>query len=310
MELIILSKNRCRARKIAFSTYWLVAGLLVLLAMITATFLAGGYLSFRYSGNAVAILYQETKLAQQQELDDQRADVQEARIEAQENLDALAARLSKLQGHIMRLDALGARLASMANLDDIDFAVTEPLGMGGPAPTTLEKSLGVSDFIAQLERLDHEIEDRSDKLVAMESMLMDNALRNKTLPDGIPVDSGWISSVFGWRTDPITGRREFHEGIDFAGRPKLEVTAVAAGIVTWSDKRIGYGNMVEINHGNGYVTRYAHNRENLVVVGDRVEKGQAVAIIGSSGRSTGTHVHFEVLLNGEHVDPKKYISVN
>ncbi|MBI4005876.1 MAG: M23 family metallopeptidase, partial [Gammaproteobacteria bacterium] len=181
---------------------------------------------------------------------------------------------------------------------------------GGPALTEFQKTLQVSDFIAQLEQLSLEIEDRGDKLAAMESMLIANTLENKTLPTGIPVPGGWMSSLFGWRTDPISGKREFHEGIDFAGNPKVLVTAVAAGIVTWSDRRNGYGNMVQINHGNGYVTRYAHNKMNLVTVGDKVEKGQPIAIIGSSGRTTGTHVHFEVVHNGEHVDPKKFISVN
>ena len=310
MELIILSKNQSSASRISFNSYWLFASMLFLILLLVAVFLAGGYYSFKYSKNAVAILYQETKIAQHQELDDQRVMIREAQQEAQDNLDALAARLSKLQGHIMRLDALGARLASMAKINEIDFSVTEPLGMGGPDRSKLERSLGVSDFIEQLEQLNHEIEDRSDKLAAIESLLLDNALQDKTLPGGVPVAGGWISSLFGWRPDPISGKREFHEGVDFAGRPQMQVTAVAAGIVTWSGWRQGYGNMVEINHGNGYVTRYAHNKENLVTVGGKVEKGQPVAVIGSSGRSTGTHVHLEVLFNGEHVDPKKYISLN
>ena len=141
-------------------------------------------------------------------------------------------------------------------------------------------------------------------------MLMDKSVQNKTLPEGEPVASGWISSLFGWRTDPINGKREFHEGIDFASKADTRVVAVASGIVTWSGRRAGYGNLVEISHGNGYVTRYAHNRKNLVAVGDKVDKGQPVAIMGSTGRSTGTHVHFEVVRNGKPVDPKKYISVN
>ncbi len=310
MELIILSKRRANASRMTFSAYWLAAMAGGLLLLMVAAFFAGGYYSLEYSTNAIAMMHQEAKLERHEELDQQWLAINEARQEAQNNLDAMAARLSKLQGHIMRLDALGARLAAMANLQDIDFNIAEPLGMGGPAPTERERSLDVPDFLAQLEQLSHEIRDRGDKLAAIESMLMDNELQDKTLPDGMPVESGWVSSLFGWRTDPISGKREFHEGVDFAGKPMTQVTAVAAGIVTWSDRRPGYGNMVEINHGNGYVTRYAHNKENLVVVGDRVEKGQAVAIIGSSGRSTGTHVHFEVTLNGEHVDPKKYISEN
>ena len=236
--------------------------------------------------------------------------IDDAKREAQNNLDALAARLSKLQGHVMRLDALGARLAKMAKLEDIVFNAREPIGMGGQYPEAQQTSLQVSDFVQQLEQLSIEIGDRSDKLAAMETMLMDKAVQNKTLPEGIPVAAGWISSLFGWRTDPITGKREFHGGIDFASRDNAQVVAVASGIVTWSGRRSGYGNMIEISHGNGYITRYSHNRTNLVAVGDKVDKGQPVAIMGSTGRSTGTHVHFEVMRNGESVNPKKYISVN
>ena len=310
MQLIIITKRKSSAKKLAFGPYWVICCSIFITLIISAAFYAGVYFSLKYSTNSIALKYQKVKQANQKELDDQHMLIAEARKDAQENLDVLAARLSKLQGHIMRLDALGARLATMANLNDIDFDVTEPLGMGGPKPYKNTRSLGVPDFLRQLEQLGEEIDDRSDKLAAMETMLMDTALHNKTLPDAMPVSNGWISSLFGWRTDPITGKREFHEGIDFASRPKSLVRAVAAGIVTWSDRHSGYGNMIEINHGNGYVTRYAHNKRNLVVVGDKVEKGQPIAEIGSTGRSTGTHVHFEVMHNGENVDPKKYISVN
>ena len=310
MELIVIFNKQYQARRIAFGSYRIVACLVAILLLCAGAFYTGGYYSLEYSSNTVALMYQKTKMLHHEELSRQRTIISEAKREAQNNLDALAARLSKLQGHIMRLDALGDRLARMARLDDIDFSVAEPLGMGGPYPAEKQTSLQVSDFVQQLEQLSNSIDDRSDKLAAMETMLMDKAVQNKTLPEGIPVVTGWISSLFGWRADPITGKREFHEGIDFASKQNTKVVAVASGIVTWSGRRTGYGNMIEISHGNGYVTRYAHNRENLVVVGDKVEKGQPVAIMGSTGRATGTHVHFEVVRNGTPVDPKKYISVN
>ena len=310
MQLIIITKRKSSARKLSFGPSRIIYCSVLFSLVISAAFYAGAYFSLEYSTNTLALKYQKVKQANREELEKQHILIEETRKDAQENLDVLAAHLSKLQGHIMRLDALGARLASMANLNDIAFDVNEPLGMGGPKPFKYTRSLGVPDFLQQLEQLGEEIDDRSDKLAAMETMLMDTDLHDKTLPDTMPVSSGWISSLFGWRTDPINGKREFHEGIDFASRPKSLIKAVAAGIVTWSDKYSGYGNMIEINHGNGYVTRYAHNKKNLVVVGDKVEKGQPIAEIGSSGRSTGTHVHFEVMHNGENVDPKKYISVN
>jgi len=310
MELIILSEKRCKTSKILLGRNNILAVCLLLFLITVGAFCVGSYFTLKYSANAIVVMYKQEKMMHKQEIEQQRTMIDQAKREAENNLDALATRLSKLQGHIMRLDALGARLAAMADIDDIEFNVMEPLGMGGPALTEFQKSLQVSDFIAQLEQLSLEIEDRDDKLAAMESMLIADTLEDKTLPTGIPVPGGWMSSLFGWRADPISGKREFHEGIDFAGNPKALVIAVAAGIVTWSDRRNGYGNMVQINHGNGYVTRYAHNKMNLVAVGDKVEKGQPIAIIGSSGRTTGTHVHFEVVHNSEHVDPKKYISVN
>lgn len=310
MELIIISKRLNSARKLTLNSWWLAAVFALSVIVTIASFYAGAYFSLEISSNISAVKYQQTRQEQLEQLKQQRLEVEQAKREAEDNLDALAARLSKLQGHVMRLDALGARLASMAELDDINFDVNHPPGMGGPRGSLPESSLKVADFIGQLDELALVIEDRTDKLTAMETMLMNNDLQDKTLPDGSPLQGGWISSLFGWRTDPISGRKMFHEGIDFASKPSTLVSAVATGIVTWSGRHKGYGNMVEINHGNGYVTRYAHNKQNLVAVGDKVEKGQVIAIIGSSGRSTGTHVHFEVVQNGKHVDPRKFNSVN
>lgn len=310
MELVILFNKPSRAIRITIGTFRLTAGLLLILMLCAGSFYAGGYYSIGGASNVLSAQYQMENRRQLEETARLRLMINEAKAEAQYNLDALAARLSQMQGHIMRLDALGARLASMANLDDIEFDIAQPLGMGGPEPSPAQTSLEISDFLHQLDQLGNTLDDRSDKLAAIEVMLMDKSVQSKTLPAGVPVKQGWISSLFGWRADPLTGKREFHGGIDFAGSQNTEVIAVASGVVTWSGKRAGYGNLVEISHGNGYLTRYAHNRKNLVAVGDKVEKGQAVAIIGSTGRTTGTHVHFEVVRNGEYVDPKKYISVN
>ena len=310
MEIILILNKQYRARRITLGTYRLASCVFTVLLLCSGAFYAGGYYSLEYSSNTASMMYQKAKLAQQAQISQQHAMIDEAKRDAQNNLDALAVHLSKLQGHIMRLDALGDRLAKMARLDDIEFNVIEPIGMGGPEPVTPQISLQVSDFVQQLEQLNNEINDRSDKLGAMETMLMEKAVQNKTIPEGMPVATGWMSSLFGWRADPITGKREFHEGIDFASKENTQVLAVASGIVTWAGGSLGYGNMLEISHGNGYLTRYAHNKKILVAVGDKVEKGQPVAIMGSTGRSTGTHVHFEVVRNGVPVNPKKYISIN
>ncbi|NIM29020.1 MAG: peptidoglycan DD-metalloendopeptidase family protein, partial [Gammaproteobacteria bacterium] len=165
----------------------------------------------------------------------------------------------------------------------------------------------VPDFLASLENLVRQLEDREPKLAVVEGTLMNRKLHAEVFPTGRPVKKGWISSVFGWRNDPINGKRAFHEGIDFAGRAESEVVAVAAGVVVWSGRRWGFGNTVEINHGNGYTTLYAHNEKNLVKVGETVKKGQVLALLGSTGRSNGPHVHFEVRRNGKAVNPIKFV---
>ncbi len=244
------------------------------------------------------------------ELDKQQASVNAAKRNAEKNLDALSARLSTLQAHLLRLDTLGSRLVNIANMSDIEFNMLESPGLGGPALMKDQNSLGVIDFIEALQSIGERIEDRSEKFSAMESMLMDSNIQSQVRPEGTPVSGGWTSSVFGWRTDPISGKKDFHEGIDLAGKSGSMVLSVAAGIVTWSGRHSGYGRMIEISHGNGYVTRYAHNKKNLVVVGDKVDKRQNIAVMGSSGRSTGPHVHFEVVHNGKHVNPRKFVSIN
>jgi len=221
----------------------------------------------------------------------------------------MASRVSLLQGHIMRIDALGSRLADMAHLDDIEFGVMNTPGMGGPVSDSVQQSSSINDLAEKLDSIQITLNDRREKLTAMESMLIDRTLQNQTLPEGLPALGGWMSSLYGRRSDPINGKNEFHQGVDFAGKPDTPITAVATGIVIWSGPRYGYGNLVEISHGNGFTTRYAHSRKNLVTVGEKVDKGEIIALMGATGHSTGTHVHFEVLRYGKHLNPRRYLSL-
>jgi murein DD-endopeptidase MepM/ murein hydrolase activator NlpD len=251
----------------------------------------------------------DLSIAMQSELEAQRLRIEEATRTAEENMDALALRLGKLQAHVMRLDALGQRLTTMAKLDKGEFDFEHPPAQGGPEsgkddPVT---SLAVPDFLKTLDDLSHQLEDRSQQLAVLEDMMMNRKLDEEVVPAGRPITRGWLSSYYGKRTDPFTGRRAHHSGIDFAGKLGSDVVAVAAGVVTYAGRRSGYGNLVEINHGKGYSTRYGHNKEILVKVGDTVKKGQVISKMGTTGRSTGPHVHFEVLYNGRAVNPIKYI---
>jgi murein DD-endopeptidase MepM/ murein hydrolase activator NlpD len=156
-------------------------------------------------------------------------------------------------------------------------------------------------------RLDNSLDSRESQLKVLQSMLADNKLKSERTVAGRPIVKGWMSSEYGMRTDPFHGDKRWHGGVDFAGRKGSDIIAVASGVVTWSGERSGYGKMVEVNHSDGFVTRYAHNSENIAKLGAIVKKGELIAKMGSSGRSTGPHVHFEVFKNGRTVDPASYI---
>ncbi len=310
MELILVSNNQNRTFRLPIGLLGILFVGLLFLTLVGGIFHIGSKIATSQAEASYSVLDAQKENLWKHELEKQQANIDSAKKDAEKSLDALSARLSTLQAHLLRLDALGSRLIDIANMSGKEFNMLEPPGLGGPQIMTEQSSLGVIDFIEALQAVSQKIEDRSDKFVAMESMLLDSNVQAQILPEGSPVTGGWTSSLFGWRTDPISGRKDFHEGIDLAGRSGSNVSSVAAGIVTWSGRHSGYGNMIEISHGNGYVTRYAHNKKNLVVVGAKVEKGQNIAVMGSSGRSTGPHVHFEVVHNGRHVNPRKFVSIN
>jgi hypothetical protein len=240
-------------------------------------------------------------------LEEQRQQVVSARRDLQQRLDAIASRVGQMNAHVIRLDALGRRLTEMANLDKGEFNFDSPPAVGGPEGL-VEGAVGSTDLTAMLDDLTRQIKDRERQLSVLESMISTRNLSRQIVPGGRPVTQGWISSYFGHRADPFTGRKAFHRGVDFAGPAGSQVVAVASGVVTYTKERFGYGKTVEINHGNGYVTRYAHNQRVLVSVGATVQKGQPIALIGSTGRSTGPHLHFEVLKQGRAVDPMTFVA--
>ena len=237
-----------------------------------------------------------------------RRQVAQSRSAASESLDALAIRLGELQARVLRLDALGYRLVSMAGLDEEEFQFSVRPALGGPSPTGGGESPSVPDFLDELDSLGLQLEDRAPKLQVIESALMSARLQEEASPSGRPIKQGWLSSPFGWRNDPMTGRRAFHRGLDFSGPYGSDVVAVASGVVSRVEHHFGnLGNMIEVDHGRGYATRYAHNDEILVSLGEKVNKGQLIALLGNSGRSTGPHVHFEVHVNDKAINPIDFV---
>ncbi len=241
------------------------------------------------------------------ELQQQREQIEITRKTTQANIDALTQRLGQLQGHVTRLNALGNKLVKMADIDASEFNFDDQPALGGPETGHEGMAPIAPDLIEAIEALAAQLEDRERQLQVLDHVIMSRNLQNEVFPAGRPVNKGWISSYYGMRSDPFSGRPQFHKGMDFAGKRGSDIIAVGGGMVTWAGKRYGYGNMVEINHGNGYITRYGHAQEVLVTEGQAVKKGQAVALIGSTGRSTGPHVHFEVLKDGKSVNPSKFI---
>jgi len=275
------------------------------LGLFLAVPLVSGYVGYRWASNG-SFTGGNLPAKLQAELMEQRKEVEQAKRTAEENLAALTMRLGQMQAHVIRLDALGQRLTKVAGLDKGEFDFNQPPAQGGPESGE-GTAMQLPDFLKQLDALSNQLDDRGQQLSVLETMLVNQSAQAELKPKGAPTDSAYISSTFGVRTDPFTGKLAFHKGVDLAGKEGTQVDSVGAGVVTWAGARLGYGNLVEITHGNGYVTRYGHNEKVLVKVGDMVKKGQAIALMGSTGRSTGPHVHFEVYFNGQAVDPMKYI---
>jgi murein DD-endopeptidase MepM/ murein hydrolase activator NlpD len=308
MNIIVFSRQQGRARQFDLGSPTLLGmSAVVLTVVLGGVFAAGSWVGAEWARAQPGreLLRWSTDLVHQ------RQDVEGARQVLQQKVDALALRVGQMNAHVIRLDALGKRLTDMANLNkgEFDFDSTPPVG-GAEQPYAVSQPAAVPFLADMLDRLSRQITDRERQLGALENVILTRELRHDVYPQGRPVLQGYISSFFGQRVDPFSGYTAFHPGVDFAGAAGAQVLAVATGIVTWSGDRFGYGNLVEINHGNGYVTRYAHNSMNLVKVGETVQKGQAVSEIGSTGHSTGPHVHFEVLRNGSPVDPMVFINQN
>jgi murein DD-endopeptidase MepM/ murein hydrolase activator NlpD len=237
----------------------------------------------------------------------ERKSLEVAGQESQAQLDAFAGRVGEMQAEILRLNALGERLVEMADLDPEEFDFDNPPPVGGPDGTLPSRGTSLDELMGDATDVLSLINDRKRKLDELEHSIMEKDLKKHATPSGWPIRAGYISSKFGYRKHPIRHRAHFHTGVDFASKRGTPVRATADGLVVFSGWRSGYGRLVEIRHMDGLVTRYAHNQKNLVKQGEMVEKGQTIARLGSTGRSTGPHVHFEVRVDGRAVNPLKYV---
>jgi murein DD-endopeptidase MepM/ murein hydrolase activator NlpD len=243
----------------------------------------------------------QARLAQQQQ------EIAQVRREARAEVNALTSRLAELQSRMTRLDALGKRLIERAGLDSSEFDFSRPPGVGGLAPSHQGQGVSTGAIAQQADTLAEQMKDRQNQLSVIRRVLAERQLERAAEPAGDPVASGWMSSAYGYRKDPFTGKKTWHDGVDFAGREGSPIEAVGAGVVSYAGKRWGYGRLVEITHGDGYVTRYGHNQKIVVEAGEIVRRGDKIAEMGSTGRSTGPHVHLEVLKDGESVNPWEFV---
>jgi len=301
MNIIIFPRPRTRFTYVTNLRGWDKIGEFLGLIIFSTVLLGGGY-ALGVSLGHKAIL-SEWKI----DIIEQKERLHTVKQESQTQIDALTTKVGSLQVHVNRIDALGNMLVSMANIDAEELSFDSTPGIGGPhlgidSDTQVDMKIGTT-----LAKIDTELEKRERQLQVLNDLLMDQKIEQETYPQGRPVIHGWISSYFGKRQSPFTGKFEMHRGIDFAGRPGSDVIAVAGGIVSRASKDGSYGFLVEIDHGNGHATRYGHNQMPLVQAGEAIKRGQVIAKLGSTGRSTGPHVHFEILKDGVQVDPMPYV---
>lgn len=305
LNIIILTDRHGAARALTLSLPVIVAGLVALLALpVAAAVLTWSVLSSAPQPS----IQQNSEAAWQQEL----AELEQTgsgRDESQAQLERMTQQLARLQTRLMRLDALGERLTELADMSDGEFDFNNDPGMGGPELPKSSMYYEGPDVQSVLDQLADRIDDRTQQLNLLERLMMNRSVDSNALLDFMPVHEGYITSGFGRRSDPITGRIAMHTGLDFSAPRGTPIYAVGAGVVTFSARNGAYGNMVEIAHGDGYKTRYAHAHSLMVEVGDLVSKGQQIATVGSTGRSTGPHLHLEVYRNGMAVNPARYIAL-
>jgi murein DD-endopeptidase MepM/ murein hydrolase activator NlpD len=300
LQIILISDRLARARSVSLSLRHLIGSALLALAMVLGATAALYWLTLRYAAEVPLPALQRLVLSAHE------AETERSRAFVQQNLNAMAVKVGEMQAQLTRLDALGERLSSLAGIRDFRFS--EAPGLGGAAPTLMPpQNLSLTDFSEKLTLLSRQVESRNDMLGVLEAQLFEQAVKKKLMPTMMPVAAPYNASGFGRRVDPFTGQWAMHEGIDFLADLGSPIVAAAGGVVVFAGLHPQYGYMIDIDHGNDLVTRYAHCSKLLVREGDVVHRGRKIAEVGSTGRSTGPHLHFEVRFRGAAQNPGKFL---
>lgn len=304
MNLLIVNKSGIGAKNIHIPSFVIALSIVLFLVLISSLAYTIHHLN---QPNGIQQLSQH--LAPQLEGDDQlyalvqlqKQELEQTQLEAQSQVEALSLRLAKMQAQVMRLEQLGQKLVKVAKLNKKEFDFNDNPAIGGPNMIQLpELEKRIASVLAELDS-------KESQLTVIETLIEQRIMSNLQKPKGKPTQKGWISSYFGQRKDPFTGRQSMHRGIDVAGKEGEKIVATANGVVTWAEERSGYGKLIEVDHGNGLLTRYGHCESIDVEVGQQVMQGESLGTIGSTGRSTGPHIHYEVIKNGVKVNPLKYV---
>jgi len=299
MQIILLTKGK--KKTISFSENHKKTILVLMSGFILSL---AGY--FYLPNTAEAELTEQSKKASN-ELLAQRVELERMREKTTNTLDNMALRVGQMQAQLTRLNAVGKHLAKKAKLNSQEFNFDELPAIGSAEVTGSNESFTQNQLLHDIQVLDDQLSLREKQLQLLDVFSANKRLSKEVRPAGLPVAKGWLSSYYGYRADPFTGKKKFHHGVDIAGKSGTSVLAAASGLVTWAGKKGGYGNLIEIDHGLGFITRYGHNKEMIVKMGDLVKQNDVIARMGSTGHSTGPHVHFEVLRHGKKVNPRKYL---
>lgn len=301
MHIILVSDRLATARTI---TLTLRHGVLFALAMFSSVLLLSSlfsYVTVRHAAEIRLPFLQDLVRAVNAE------ETQRSKDFVRENLNVMAVKLGQMQAQLMRLDTVGERLAAMAGVkpQELKAPAAKPDGRGGPL--LLPSSMSSTELQRAVDALARQVEEKSDAISMIESQMLEDRIRKSLLPTSLPIEAQWNASTYGWRVDPFTGERAMHEGVDIVAAPGTVIRSAAAGVVVSTEHHPQYGNLVEIDHGKALTTRYAHASKVLVKVGQLVKRGQKVAEVGSTGRSTGPHLHFEVRIHGLAQNPDRFL---
>ena len=302
VQIILISHRLAKAKSLSLSLRHVAVSVTLALGVLVGLTAALYWLSLRFAAELKLPVIHQLAVAAQ------KGETESARVFMQQNLNAMAVKLGEMQAQLTRLDALGERLSVLTGIRPQEFRFSETPGLGGAQPTSVPpQDLSLAEFNGRLAVLSRDMEQRTDMLGVFEAQLFEQTVKKKALPTMMPVNAPFNASGFCMRIDPFTGQRAMHEGVDFLTDPGAPVVAAAGGVVQFAGFHPQYGHVVDIDHGNDLVTRYAHLSKVLVSEGAVVQRGRAIAESGNSGRSTGAHLHFEVRFRGVAQNPSRFL---